>query len=65
MFFSSVPLSNPWKNKEHPKVNAEDQDHLKDDLPHNGLPQVQCTVYYHSAKLDEYHHQKCLRYLIL
>lgn len=46
-------------------MNAEDQDDLKDDLPHDSLPQVQRTIYHHSTKLDQYHHQKRLRYLIL
>lgn len=58
------PISDSRENEEHPEVNAEDQDDLKDDLSHHGLPQVQRTIHHHSAELDQHHHQERLRNLV-
>lgn len=46
-------------------MDTEHKYDLKDDLPHNSLPQVECSVHHHSCKLDEDHDEECLGDLIL
>lgn len=44
-----LPLSDCRQDKEHPEVNPKNQNHLKDQLPQNCLPQVQSPVYHHGT----------------
>lgn len=60
-----VPLSDTWKYEEHPEVDTKHKYDLKDDLPHNSLPQVERSIHHHCRKLDEDHDEECFRDLIL
>lgn len=54
-----------WQDKEHPEVDAKEQDDLEDDLAHDGLSEVEGAVHHHSPKLDQDHDQERSRHLIL
>ncbi len=44
-----LPLSDRRQDEEHPEVNPKNQNHLKDQLPQNCLPQIQSPVYHHGT----------------
>lgn len=54
-----------WQDKEHPEVDAKEQDDLEDDLAHDRLSEVEGPVHHHSPKLDQDHDQERSRHLIL
>lgn len=58
-------ICDSWQDKEHPEVDAKDQDDLEDDFAHDGLSEVEGTVHHHGPKLDQYHDQERSRHLIL
>lgn len=61
----TLPLGHARQDEEHPEVNSEDQNDLEDDLAQHRLPEVQRPVHHHGSKLDEDHHQKRPRDLVL
>lgn len=56
---------NSWQDKEHPEVDAKQQDDLEDDLAHDWLSEVKGPVHHHGPKLDQDHDQERSRHLIL
>lgn len=58
-------LCDSRKDKEHPEMNAEDQDDLEDDLAHDRLSEVEGPVHHHGPKLDQHHDQEGSWYLVL
>ncbi len=53
------------QDKEHPEVDAKEQDDLEDDLAHDRLSEVEGSVHHHGPKLDQDHDQERSRHLIL
>lgn len=58
-------LCDSWQDKEHPEVDAKDQDDLEDDLAHDWLSKIEGPVHNHGPKLDQDHDQKRAWHLIL
>lgn len=58
-------ICDSWQDKEHPKVDAKDQDDLEDHLAHDRLSEVERPVHHHGPKLDQDHDQERSRHLIL
>lgn len=46
------------QDEEHPEVDSKEKDDLKDDLSHDGLPEVEGAVHHHAPKLDQHHDQE-------
>lgn len=57
--------SDSWQDKEHPEVDAKDQEDLKDDLAHHRLSEVEGPVHHHRPELDQHHDQEGSGHLIL
>ena len=64
-FLKILPFSHTRQDEEHPEVNSKNKNNLKDDLSQYSLPEVQCSVHHHGSKLNEDHHQKWPRDLVL
>lgn len=46
-------------------MDPEDEDDLEDDLPHDGLSEVEGPVHHHGAELDQNHDQEGTGDLVL
>lgn len=64
-WFVFLLLCDSWQDEEHPEVDSKEEDDLKDDLPHDRLPEVEGTVHHHGPKLDQHHDQERPRNLVL
>lgn len=64
-FPKTLPLSHTRQDEEHPEVNSKHKNDLENDLSQDSLPEVQCSVHDHGSKLNENHHQKWPRDLVL
>lgn len=53
-----LPFCYSWQDEKHPEVDTEHQDDLENHFAHDGFTQIQGSVYYHGAELDQHHHQE-------
>ena len=60
-----LPLSDCREDEEHPEVDAQHQEDLEDQLPQDGLPQIESSINDHGAELDQQHYQEGFRNLVL
>lgn len=65
MINQDLLLCDSWQDKEHPEMDAKDQDDLEDDFGLNRLSEVKGPVHHHGPKLDQNHDQEGSWHLIL